>query len=154
VSKLRENAKLVIGVGVKNSTSDLLIKNCDEFLFYDDLVKENTSKRSKRKPTRKKVGTKKTASTAPNKKSEGEKQDEGIDLVVDIAEALIKERGDSVFGSMVKQTLKRRNPGFSESYYGFRSFGDLLEEAQSRGVVTMELDERSGGYVIRSVSRD
>ncbi|MBT6666481.1 MAG: NYN domain-containing protein, partial [Gammaproteobacteria bacterium] len=70
------------------------------------------------------------------------------------AEALIKERGDGVFGSMVKQTLKRRHPGFSESFYGFRSFGDLLEEAQSRGIVTMELDERSGGYVIRNVSRD
>lgn len=154
VSKLRENAKLVIGVGVKNSTSDLLIKNCDEFLFYDDLVKENTSKRSKRKPSKKKAGTKKVANAVASKKSESEKQDEGIDLVVEIAEALIKERGDSVFGSMVKQTLKRRNPGFSESYYGFRSFGDLLEEAQSRGVVTMELDERSGGYVIRSVSRD
>ena len=154
VSKLRENAKLVIGVGVKNSTSDLLIKNCDEFLFYDDLVKESTSKRSKRKPSSKKSGTPNTADSASNKKSEGEQQDEGIDLVVETAEALIKERGDSVFGSMVKQTLKRRHPGFSESYYGFRSFGDLLEEAQSRGIVTMELDERSGGYVIRSVSRD
>ncbi|NKB97370.1 MAG: NYN domain-containing protein [Pseudomonadales bacterium] len=154
VSKLRENAKLVIGVGVKNSTSDLLIKNCDEFLFYDDLVKENTSKRSKRKTSTKKAGTQKTASSVPSKKSESEKEDEGIDLVVEIAEALIKERGDSVFGSMVKQTLKRRNPGFSESYYGFRSFGDLLEEAQSRGIVTMELDDRSGGYIIRTVSRD
>lgn len=154
VSKLRENAKLVIGVGVKNSTSDLLMRNCDEFLFYDDLVKESTSKRSKRKSSSKKGGTKKTADSVSSKKSESELQDDGIDLVVETAEALIKERGDSVFGSMVKQTLKRRNPGFSESYYGFRSFGDLLEEAQSRGVVTMELDERSGGYIIRSVSRD
>jgi len=156
VSKLRENAKLVIGVGVKNSTSDLLMSNCDEFLFYDDLVKESTSKRSRRKSPSKKGERKKSAESSSNKKneSESEQQDEGIHLVVETAEALIKERGDSVFGSMVKQTLKRRHPGFSESFYGFRSFGDLLEEAQSRGLVTMELDERSGGYVIRSVSRD
>ncbi len=154
VSKLRENAKLVIGVGVKNSTSDLLMSNCDEFLFYDDLVKEDTSKRRKRKPAAKKTGTKKPAETAPTKKRESDQRDEGIELVIETADALIKERGDSVFGSMVKQTLKRRHPGFSESYYGFKSFGDLLEEAQSRGILTMELDERSGGYVIRSVSRD
>ena len=154
VSKLRENAKLVIGVGVKNSTSDLLISNCDEFLYYDDLIKESTSKRRKRKSSSKKGGAQKSADAVASGKNESEKQDEGIDLVVETAEALIKERGDSVFGSMVKQTLKRRHPGFSETYYGFRSFGDLLEEAQSRGKLTMELDERSGGYIIRSVSRD
>jgi uncharacterized protein (TIGR00288 family) len=154
VSKLRENAKLVIGVGVKNSTSDLLISNCDEFLFYDDLIKESTSKRSRRRSSSKKNEAQKAADATPEKTTENERQDEGIDLVVETAEALITERGDSVFGSMVKQTLKRRHPGFSESYYGFRSFGDLLEEAQSQGKVTMELDERSGGYVIRSVTRD
>ena len=155
VSKLRENAKLVIGVGVKNSTSDLLMSNCDEFLFYDDLIKEErSSKRSQRKPAAKKSGAKKATESQPAKKSEKEQQDEGIELVVETADALIKERGDSVFGSMVKQTLKRRHPGFSESFYGFRSFGDLLAEAESRGILTMELDERSGGYIIRSVSRD
>ena len=155
VSKLRENAKLVIGVGVKNSTSDLLMSNCDEFLFYDDLIKEErSSKRSQRKPAAKKTGAKKATESQPAKKSEKEQQDEGIELVVETADALIKERGDSVFGSMVKQTLKRRHPGFSESFYGFRSFGDLLAEAESRGILTMELDERSGGYIIRSVSRD
>jgi uncharacterized protein (TIGR00288 family) len=154
VSKLRENAKLVIGVGVKNSTSDLLMSNCDEFLFYDDLIKERTSKRGRRKSPAKKDEPKKAAESSSTKKSESEQRDEGIHLVVETAEALIKERGDGVFGSMVKQTLKRRHPGFSESFYGFRSFGDLLEEAQSRGIVTMELDERSGGYVIRDVSRD
>ena len=154
VSKLRENAKLVIGVGVKNSTSDLLMSNCDEFLFYDDLIKESRTKRNTRKSSSKKGMTQKKADSVPSKKTETDKQDEGVDLVVETAEALIKERGDSVFGSMVKQTLKRRHPGFSESYYGFRSFGDLLEEAQSRGIVSMELDERSGGYIIRSVSRD
>ncbi len=154
VSKLRENAKLVIGVGVKNSTSDLLISNCDEFLYYDDLVKERSSKRTRRKAPPKKQDKQPKAAAESTRKSDGERQDEGVELVVDTAEALIEERGDSVWGSMVKQTLKRRRPGFSESYYGFRSFGDLLEEAQERGLVTMELDERSGGYIIRSVLRD
>jgi uncharacterized protein (TIGR00288 family) len=154
VSKLRENAKLVIGVGVKSSTSDLLMSNCDEFLFYDDLIKESNLKRSIQKSSNKKSRTQKKTTSTSSKKSENENQDKGVDLVVETADALLKERGDGVFGSMVKQTLKRRHPGFSESYYGFRSFGDLLEEAQSRGIMTMELDERSGGYFIRSVSRD
>lgn len=154
VSKLRENAKLVIGVGVKNSTSDLLMSNCDEFLYYDDLVKENKTKSGRKTSSGKKAETQKKSDTGKKKKSDGDRRDDGVELVVETAEALIKERGDSVWGSMVKQTLKRRHPGFSESYYGFRSFGDLLEEAESRGLVAMELDERSGGYVIRSISRD
>ena len=151
VSKLRENAKLVVGVGVKNSTSELLMSNCDEFIYYDDLVKENTSKKARSKPAKKKAGTRSAGSRA-KKSSEVDRQEEGVDLVVETADALIKERGDSVWGSMVKQTLKRRRPGFSESYYGFRSFGDLLEAAQERGLISIELDERSGGYKIRSVA--
>ena len=154
VSKLRENAKLVIGVGVKSSTSDLLMSNCDEFIYYDDLVKESASKKKRKKAPKKKESTRKSATPAARKATENDRRDEGIDLVVDTADALIKERGDRVFGSMVKQTLKRRRPGFSESYYGFRAFGDLLEEAAERGLVDLEPDERSGGYVIRSVSRD
>jgi uncharacterized protein (TIGR00288 family) len=157
VSKLRENAKLVIGVGVKNSTSSLLVSNCDEFLFYDDLVRasdrKKTSKKApaKKKPA-KKADTKSGGSAA--KKTESELQDEGIDLVLDTADALIAERGDRVWGSMIKQTLKRRRPGFTESYYGFRSFGDLLEEAEDRGLVDITMDERSGGYVITATHRD
>ena len=149
VSKLRENAKVVIGVGVKNSTSELLVNNCDEFMFYDDLVR----KPPKRKAAPKKKAQKKAARGSGNK-SEADKQDEGIDLVVDTAEALMDERGDRVWGSMIKQTLKRRRPGFSESYYGFRSFGDLLEEAEDRGLLELEADDRSGGYMIKAVNGD
>jgi len=152
VSKLRENAKTVIGVGVKNSTSDLLMSSCDEFIFYDDLVAATaTSTRAPRAKTgRKKTATKKK----PVTKAADDREQEAIDLVLETAEALNAE-GDreKLWGSMVKQALKRRRPGFTESYYGFRSFNDLLEEAQSRGFLEIEMDEKSGGYVIRNVAR-
>ena len=157
VSKLRENAKLVIGVGVKNSTSSLLVSNCDEFVFYDDLVRASDSKKKgKKQPAKKKAPKKSPTGTVAgsDRLGEGELQDEGIEIVLETAEALIEERGDRVFGSMIKQTLKRRRPGFTESYYGFRSFGDLLEEAERRGLMDIEADDRSGGYVIRATHRD
>ncbi|MEX2482720.1 MAG: NYN domain-containing protein [Gammaproteobacteria bacterium] len=154
VSKLRENAKTVIGVGVKNSTSDLLIANCDEFIFYDDLVREEeTRKRSRRKPV-----PKKQQSAAPDtaKSKQEDKLQQGIDLIIETAEALQDERGDddTLWGSMVKQALKRRRPEFNESYYGVRSFNKLLEEAQVRGQLELELDERSGGYIIRNIAHE
>ncbi len=148
VSKLRENAKVVIGVGVRSSTSDLLMSNCDEFIFYNDLVKEQKSARRK-SPKRKPA-----AATGKAKKSVADEKDDGIDLVLDTAEALISERGSRVFGSMIKQTLKRRRPGFNESSFGYASFNDLLVEAEKRGLLVMEPDERSGGYVVSSVTRD
>jgi uncharacterized protein (TIGR00288 family) len=155
VSKLRENAKTVIGVGVKNSTSDLLMSNCDEFVFYDDLVLKREQAPRRR---RSEVGTKappvmRTADKAP--KGTDDRAQEAIDLVRETIEALYAERGDSakLWGSMVKQTLKRRQPGFNETFYGFGSFNDLLEEAQARGQLELEMDERSGGYVIRAVNR-
>jgi len=155
VSKLRENAKVVIGVGVKNSTSDLLMSNCDEFLYYDDLVAESTTQKKRRKTPKKKAAPAGNASSASKKgASDTDTAEEGLELVLDTAEALIMERGDGVFGSMVKQTLKRRRPGFSETAYGFRSFNELLEEAANRGLLRMEADERSGGYVIVSIQRD
>lgn len=165
VSKLRENAKTVIGVGVKNSTSDLLMNNCDEFIFYDDLVRASNTTTSRRKrPVKTKAAAEKkrtkTASTAARKPQEGkteksaDRYDEAIDLVMETAEALFAERGGQVWGSMVKQTLKRRRPGFNESYYGFRSFSELLEEAADRDLLDLELDERSGGYVIRAMHTD
>ncbi|HKJ83338.1 MAG TPA: NYN domain-containing protein [Mariprofundaceae bacterium] len=157
VSKLRENDKVVIGVGVKNSTSDLLTSNCDEFIYYDDLVRESENKgkskrrRAKAKP---KKGAKENGGDAAED-AEALKQ-EGIELVLATVEDLFKERGeeDKVWGSMVKQTLKRRKPGFSEGYHGFRSFGQLLEEAQTRGLLVLELDEKSGGYIIKSFSHE
>ena len=150
VSKLRENAKTVIGVGVKNSTSDLLMSNCDEFIYYDDLIREQEQKRKARKPVQ--------GRSTKRKKTKAKLADpmqEGIDLALETADALNAERGDQekLWGSMVKQALKRRRPGFNESYYGFESFSKLLEEAQSRGQVDLELDERSGGYIIRGVVR-
>ncbi len=147
VSKLRENAKTVIGIGVKNSSSDLLISNCDEFIYYDDLVREAESK----KRARKKRETKKPDGAAGEAKPAEDKRQEAIDLILETIEALHAERGEDekIWGSMVKQALKRRNPGFNESYYGFKTFSDLLEEGQKRNLLELERDEKSGGYVIR-----
>lgn len=159
VSKLRENAKLVVGVGVKSSTSDLLMSNCDEFIFYDDLVRDEVSSQQRKK---KPAAKKKEISKSDNKKKsdetsqEEDKLDEAIGLLMETAEALYAERGDrdKLWGSMVKQALKRRRPGFNERFYGVRSFSDLLEEAESRGFMKLSLDERSGGYVIQDLSTD
>ena len=155
VSKLRENNKVVIGVGVKSSTSDLLIANCDEFIFYDDLVRATgKQRRNKQKKPRKTTTKEKTSKT--KEKSDEEKQQEAIDLVMEMVEDLFGERGEQekVWGSMVKQALKRRKPGFSETYHGFRTFGKLLEEAQSRKLLELELDQKSGGYIISSFNTE
>ncbi len=154
VSKLRENAKTVIGVGVKQSTSDLLISNCDEFIFYDDLAPSVAGAKSR---TTKKSRTKKTSKKTPKKASQ-KKDDpaqEAIDLVIATTEGLYAERGDreKLWGSMIKQTLKRQRPGFSESVYGFSSFSDLLEEAASRDQLELERDEKSGGYIVRGITK-
>jgi uncharacterized LabA/DUF88 family protein len=147
VSKLRENAKTVIGVGVKNSSSDLLISNCDEFIYYDDLVREDEAKRRAAKKRREA-----RPAGAPKEATSGDdKQQEAFDLVIETLQALVAERGEGerIWGSMVKQALKRRKPGFNESYYGFKAFSDLLEEAERRKLVGLERDEKSGGYLIR-----
>ena len=146
VSKLRENNKTVIGIGVKNSTSDLLTANCHEFIYYDDLIRESDTQQ---KAKRKRSATKKTAKKKPS--GEEALKQEGFDLVIEVIEDLMKERGqeEKVWGSMVKQTLKRRKPGFNESYHGFRGFGQLLEEAEKRKLLELELDEKSGGYVVK-----
>jgi uncharacterized protein (TIGR00288 family) len=163
VSKLRENDKGVIGVGVKNSTSDLLTASCDEFIFYDDLVREQKTRRTgRRKPAAPAASASASAATAaapasatesPQAKDEDREHD-AFDLVLATIDALIAERGEDekIWGSMVKQALKRRKPGFNESYYGFRSFNKLLEEAAARRLFTLERDEKSGGYVIHSVA--
>ena len=152
VSKLRENAKTVIGVGVKQSTSDLLMSNCDEFIFYDDLAAASTSRKSKssKQSSRKRAKKSRKKSSKPK----ADPAQEAINLVIDTTEALYAERGDraKLWGSMIKQTLKRRKPGFTESTYGFSSFSDLLEEAARREELELERDERSGGYIVRAVS--
>jgi uncharacterized LabA/DUF88 family protein len=214
VSKLRENNKVVIGVGVKNSTSDLLVTNCDEFIFYDDLVRAEKKKAATRRGSAKpataktaaaKIATAKTATAktaaagapadkpakstsrrrgtgtkaavaapadsampeaatpleevqepdeAPPRKSDEKRREEALDLIVETVDALISERGaeEKIWGSMVKQALKRRKPGFNESYYGFRSFNGMLEAAAQAGSLELERDEKSGGYLVRLVS--
>jgi uncharacterized protein (TIGR00288 family) len=153
VSKLRENNKTVIGVGVKNSTSDLLIANCDEFIYYDDLAREKAKKQSRKKAAPK-TGPGAQAKSLPQE--ENDKKQEALDIVMETVEALIAERGEEekIWGSMVKQALKRRNPGFSEAFYGFRSFGRLLDEAEARKLIKLDHDEKSGGVTIRSINTD
>ena len=153
VSKLRENAKKVIGVGVKNSTSDLLTASCDEFIFYDDLVRKGEKqKRERRRAAPASTPGGKGAAKKTEKKDEDRLQN-ALDLIVETIDMLIEERGDEVpiWGSMVKQAIKRRKPGFDESYYGFRAFSQLLEEAHRQGLVELELDKRSGGYIVKPV---
>ncbi len=165
VSKLRENNKLVIGIGVKNSTSDLLVDNCDEFIYYDDLVREKGGRKKKaaarakpkpkgksKAPAKKAANGKKPAAGEPEEITE-EKQDlrdEAMELVLDTVERLFRDRDDNLWGSMVKQTIKRKRPNFSESYHGYRSFNQLLEDAKSRGLLELQKDDKSGGYLITS----
>ena len=148
VSKLRENAKTVIGVGVKNSTADLFIGNCDEFLYYDDFVRAEASRGRPRAKIE--VGELRETKEAAAK---GPSPEDAFQQVAETLEALSQERAEdeSVWGSMIKQAIKRRNPGFNERAYGFRSFNDLLLEAQKRGLLKLEADEKSGGYTVRAV---
>jgi uncharacterized protein (TIGR00288 family) len=177
VSKLRENNKLVIGVGVKSSTSDLLIANCDEFIFYDDLVRDSEKPSRRKRRSGKKAASKKKSAKAETAEATAEasaesvadgadtnsdesgaddRKQQALDLVLATVEDLFRERGeeDKVWGSMVKQALKRRKPGFNESYHGYRSFGQLLEEARERGLLALQHDEKSGGYIIQNYFTD
>lgn len=153
VSKLRENDKQVIGVGVKQSTSDLLIANCDEFIFYDDLVRES-ERQARRAPEAQATRPSPGPSTldAASKADQEKRKSRAIALTVETFEALVSERGDSgkIWASTLKQAIKRRKPDFNESYYGFRAFGNLLEEASRRGLLEIGRDEKSGTYVYRS----
>jgi uncharacterized protein (TIGR00288 family) len=156
VSKLRENDKVVIGVGVKNSTSDLLIASCDEFIFYDDLVREGEKPGRRKRKASAKPATKGKGGDEEKPAGEEDRKQKALDLVLETVEDLFEERGEEekVWGSMVKQALKRRNPGFNETYHGFRTFGKLLEEAEARKLLELEHDEKSGGYIIRSFSQE
>jgi uncharacterized protein (TIGR00288 family) len=174
VSKLRENAKTVIGVGVKNSTSDLFINNCDEFIYYDDLVRREPSKSRRRsaaaaaKPPAAPAGAAAAATTAngvaaadaaPAESAAAENRgpdlSDALELIVETLEALAEERGGSepIWGSMIKQAIKRRHPGFNERAYGFKSFNDLLADGEKRGLLALRADEKSGGYTVRVVDK-
>ena len=132
VSKLKENNKYVIGIGVKNSTSDLLLDNCDEFIFYEDLV------RGKERPL-------------PELGDMPAKTHECFSLLVEAVQALQRENKEVLWGSMVKETMKRKRPSFNEGYYGFRSFSHALEEARRRGIVTLRRDAKSGSYIVEDL---
>jgi uncharacterized LabA/DUF88 family protein len=154
VSKLRENAKQVIGVGVQQSTSDLLIANCDEFIFYDDLVRESQRTVVKRETAR--PAQQPAAKPAPNEEKRPKedletRRTKAVEIAVQTFDALASERGDSgkIWASVLKNAIKRRKPDFNETYYGFRAFGNLLEEAQARGLLEFGRDEKSGAYVYR-----
>lgn len=148
VSKLRENNKIVIGVGVKESTSNLLIANCDEFIYYDDIVRQT----ERRQPKKKRPSTKRDngdeAQAGSNKRN---RQEKAFAWVLETMDDIFSERDpeEKVWGSMVKQALKRRKPGFNERYHGFRSFSELLEEMQEQKLVFLEHDQKSGGYIIK-----
>ncbi len=156
VSKLRENNKYVVGIGVRDSTSDLLSANCDEFIFYDDLVRETEAKKTRaaRKTPAKAAAPDTTKSPVP--KSEDDKRQEALDFIVETIEALVTERGDEekIWGSMVKQTMKRRRPGFTESSYGYRSFRDLVDDAQKHKLLVVVKDDKPGQYALRLPTPD
>jgi len=149
VSKLRENAKTDIGVGDKNSTSDLFINNCDEFIYYDDLVRKEPSK------ARRRITAVAPAQLVAAAERKGPDVNDALEKVAETLEALIEERGESesIWGSMIKQAIKRRHPGFNERFYGFKSFNDLLADAEKRGLLTLRSDEKSGGYTVRLVDK-
>jgi uncharacterized protein (TIGR00288 family) len=150
VSKLRENAKTVIGVGVKNSTSDLFINNCDEFIYYDDLVRKVAGKTRRRSPARP------ASAAAEGAAAEGKGPDvnDALEIIADTLDALAEERGENeaIWGSMIKQAIKRRHPGFNERAYGFKSFNDLLVEGEKRGLLSLKADEKSGGFIVRDTA--
>ncbi len=149
VSKLRENAKTVIGVGVKNSTADLFITNCDTFFYYDDLVRaERTRSRPRTEVKKAQAQAREAQPAGPD--TAAPPLEDALDLIVSTLEGLCEDRSDDarIFGSFIKQTIRRRNPGFNERAYGFRSFNDLLLEAQKRKLIELQPDEKSGGYIV------
>jgi uncharacterized protein (TIGR00288 family) len=155
VSKLRENNKYVIGIGVKDSTSDLLSANCDEFIFYDDLVRVQEAR--KKQAAKKAPAKVKTAAAKPaENKAEEDKRQEAMEFLVETVEGLISERGsdEKLWGSMVKTTMQRRRPGFNESFYGYRSFRELMEDAQRNKLLTLLRDEKSGQFTLRLPTAD
>jgi hypothetical protein len=142
-------------VGVKNSTSDLFLNNCDEFIYYDDLVRKE---RSRRRPAASAAATARPAAApVENAPAENKGPDPAaaLDLVVETLDAVTEERGENepIWGSMIKQAIKRRHPGFNERFYGFRSFNDLLADAEKRGLLILRPDEKSGGYTVRIADR-
>lgn len=150
VSKLRENDKTVIGVGVKNSTSDLFLNNCDEFIYYDDLVRGGPAK-SRRRTSQPSPDKAPRPTSEPTNK--GPSLEKAFDLLAHTFEDLVEERDEyeNIWASMIKQAIKRRHPGFNEKAYGFRSFNDFLIAAEKKGILDLKPDEKSGSFTARPV---
>ena len=143
VSKLKENDKRVIGCGVRSSTSDLLANNCDEFIFYDDLIRVQKRTQTRRRPK------KEPAANDVEAGADKRKQEAFDRLVATVAS--LETDYDPVWGSLVKPTLKRVYPGFNESYYGYTTFAELLQDAAKEGVIQLDLDEQRGNYRVKTV---
>jgi len=154
VSKLRENAKRVIGVGVKQSCSDLLVTNCDEFIYYDDLVREREAQRGSLRRERDN-GKRSPEEEASRRAKAEERKTKAVELAAATFADMSADRGENerIWASVLKEVIKRRNPGFNETYFGFRSFGNLLEEAAARGLLGFGRDEKSGAYVMRAAQQ-
>ena len=133
VSKLKENNKYVIGIGVKNSSSNLLIDNCDEFIFYEDVWRDQQ---------------KGPALTGLTKK-----KSEVFQMLTESILALQRENKDVLWGSMIKQTMKRKKPSFNEGYYGYSTFSELLQDAERNGLLKLRKDERSGSWVVTGFAK-
>jgi uncharacterized protein (TIGR00288 family) len=146
VSKLKENNKRVIGCGVKNSTSDMLIANCDEFIYYDDLVRAAQKTRTDARSQKSKDPQK--DKEAFKEKDDSDKKQEAIEWLCEIVRSLQADY-ETLWGSQVKQTIRRVHPGFNESYYGYKSFTDLIKDAESRGLIKLEYDETRGNFKVR-----
>jgi uncharacterized protein (TIGR00288 family) len=131
VSKLKENGKHVIGLGMRGSTSELLRDNCDEFIYYEDLERQAAA-----------APAQTLAPDLPEKKREV------FALLLSVCEALRRENQETIYASQIKDTMKRKNPSFSEGYYGFRSFTELLEDAERNGLLTLQFDQKSGTSVV------
>ncbi|HEX4131776.1 MAG TPA: NYN domain-containing protein [Pirellulales bacterium] len=148
VSKLKENNKRVIGCGVKSSTSDLLIANCDEFIYYDDLIR--VAKKTQARGTRSRAEAKpRDGKVVKEDKAKEDKHQEAYDRVSEVLHS-IEQDYTPLWGSTLKQALRRVYPGFNESYYGYGSFSDLLEAMKERGLVALEYDDSRGNYKVRA----
>ena len=141
VSKLRENNKYVIGLGVKQSTSDLLVENCDEFIFYDDLARREEKRGSVEK-------------LPPRLAQLPEKKAKAFMYLLDGIHALVRENKDVLWGSMLKQTIKRKRPQFDETFHGYPTFSGLLEDAEKQKLIQLRKDEKSGGYIVTAFAED
>jgi uncharacterized protein (TIGR00288 family) len=133
VSKLKENNKYVIGIGVKNSSSSLLIDNCDEFIYYEDVWRDTQ--------------------TGPKLDGLNKKTAEAFSLMVESIQALIRENKDVLWGSMIKQTMQRKKPSFNEGYYGYSTFSELLEDAERKNIIKLKKDQRSGTYIVTGFAK-